>query len=219
MFRAQKDLRQKRKSFLLSALVLVLLAVITIGLVSLHRQHTISKPTATVATGAKQAVTTSTPDDMAHLSYGPPPLPDETSSSHPCAGNSGMTCISAPSIDFYPGGSEGASNPAYKGSLGDGKEIMGRISAHNGTSLVLTAANGNAFSVEFPVDPIETFNTQRSQYYQGVTVGKGDVVYVWYTEAPGQSSTTIQASQLYSSSLILKETDAKANPDAAPIKY
>jgi hypothetical protein len=103
--------------------------------------------------------------------------------------------------------------------LGTGKEIMGRISASSGAQLTLTTTLGTTFTVNFPVDPLTTFNTQRSQYYQNMTIGLGDTIYVWYTESQGQSSTSIRADQLFRSSLILRDSNLKANPDAALQKY
>lgn len=152
---------------------------------------------------------------------GPPNLgTNTTGDEHPCVGNEQDTCIGAPSIDFYPGGTEDASNPDYKGDVGRGKEIMGRITAHNGKSIAVKTSSGRTFTIEFPVDPIETFNTQRSSNYQNMLVTTGDMIYAWYSEKIDQADTTVRSSQMYRSNLIIKPAqDLKSNPDAPIVKY
>lgn len=128
-----------------------------------------------------------------------------------CDGNASDECKTAPSIDFYPGGSEGATNPKFNSSAGDFKEIMGRITTFDSFSIILSTTSGRLFTIQFPLNSIAEFNTNRSPNYQGLQVTAGDMVYVSYVEPPHLSGTTVSAEQLFKSSLILKDTNPKTN--------
>ncbi len=136
---------------------------------------------------------------------------DNDNSPQPCLGNTHDECKVAPSVDFYPTGSEGASNPDYTAS-GDQKEIMGRIQSISTKSIVIKSSSGRIFTVNFPINAASNFDSVRDDY----TVEVGDMLYVAYNESPGSSSLTIEPSQLQRSVLLLNEVKVKTD---APTKY
>lgn len=144
---------------------------------------------------------------------------DESGVPQPCGGNSSDDCIGSPSIDFYPSPAESASNPELK-ATGTHKEIMGRIvELPSDKNIVIKTSSGRTISVNFPIDAVDNFNQNISSNYQGLQVGVGDMLRIDYYENTPPNIETINASQIQLSSLILKNINIKANPDAKLEKY
>lgn len=121
----------------------------------------------------------------------------------PCIGNAPDVCISVPSIDLYPAGSEGSTNPELV-KLEDGRwrTIGGTVSSINGKRLELATSSGRIFTVNFPVE-IESWWNQNIGPSHKYTFGVGDTITVSYVEPRNQHSTTINADQIGSSSITL----------------
>ncbi len=127
---------------------------------------------------------------------------------HPCTGNAEDECKGAPSIDFFPGGSEDAHNPEFQ-DTGKYKEIMGRITAIRGKEVDIKTSSGRIFTVAFPIDAVTDFNQSRSPNYQDLKVSLGDALHVDYVKALGANGPTISAQELNRSSLLLKDHNPK----------
>jgi hypothetical protein len=125
---------------------------------------------------------------------------------HSCTGNPQDQCIATPSIDVWPGGSEGASNPYLNQSSGSDNEIMGRISNDTTDTLQLKTTSGRIISVAYPLNAISNFNENYASGYN-LTITDGDEIYVSYMGSM-KSGDTIETSQIISSSLILKNESA-----------
>lgn len=106
--------------------------------------------------------------------------PVDENSLHDCKGNASDKCIATPSIDFWPGGSESASNPDLKLSDSEPNEIMGRIIDSSTNVLKLKTSSGSVISVTYPVNPVNVFNSERSSNY-GFKINDGDEIYVSYS--------------------------------------
>lgn len=140
---------------------------------------------------------------------------------YPCGNNTIDQCKGAPSIDFWPGGSEDASNPDFAADSGDtNKEIMGRITQTDGNNLILKTSSGRLFTIAYPLDTVANFNAIRASNYN-LTVETGDMIIVTYAEQASQQSTTIPTTKIRRSSLLLSDEAAnpKQNPGASNKKY
>lgn len=126
---------------------------------------------------------------------------------HPCTGNPADQCKGAPSIDFYPTGSEGASNPEYNGN-GAQREIMGRITKASDKTITIKTTSGRLFAVTFPIDPINNFNVVRTDTYAAI----GDMLHIDYSEQADLHSTNIRPQQIFKSSLLIKLDNPKTDP-------
>jgi hypothetical protein len=111
-------------------------------------------------------------------------------------------CIATPSIDFWPAGSEGASNPYLESSTNTTGEIMGRIVNDSTDTLQLKTSSGRIISVVYPLNSVSNFNTNYGPNY-GLDVDLGDEIYVSYSGSMTQNNT-INTNQIISSSLIIK---------------
>jgi hypothetical protein len=121
-----------------------------------------------------------------------------------CVANPQDQCIGAPAVDFYPRGSEAATNPDWAGYVGNLKEIMGRITKINDTSVILQTTSGRLFTVNFPIDAVTSFNQAHADSTQPLQVAMGDALFVRYSEASNFHDTTITSQQLFDSALLLK---------------
>lgn len=130
---------------------------------------------------------------------------------HPCTGNPQDECKGSPSIDFYPGGSEAATNPEFE-NQGEMKEIMGRITGIDGKTVSVKSSSGRTFVVQFPIDAVAEFNTSRSPNYQNIKVVVGDMLHIDYSKVSGADEMTIMAKELSRSSLLLTDTNPKVDP-------
>jgi hypothetical protein len=191
--------------------VILLVIIISFALLAIHKSD--SKTTSPAATPPHRTSTPSTQtaqekaqQDVANASNG---------QLYPCINNPQDSCISTPSVDFYPGGSESSTNPNYKPGASDTlKDIAGRIASASGNSLILHTTSGRDFTINYPIDTITSFNTNRSANY-GFTVSVGDELYVRYSEARDAHTPIIQMSQLQSSAIIMR-----GNPKASALtKY
>ncbi len=122
---------------------------------------------------------------------------------HACTGNAVDQCIATPSIDFWPVGSEGASNPALRlYTAAPISEIMGRIVIDITNNLQLKTSSGRIVTVAYPLNTIDNFNTNYASGY-GVQATKGDEIYLSYT-GPMATNNTINTDQIIRSTLIIK---------------
>lgn len=128
---------------------------------------------------------------------------DHIPTMQPCMNNEEIQCAGPPSIDFWPSGSEDASNHSYDRSSGSIKEVGGKITAINGNIVSLQATDNQIYEILFPVNAVEEWNTNRSPNYKNYKVGVGDTLNIRYGESR-QSNRTIQPSQILTSSLAIR---------------
>lgn len=134
----------------------------------------------------------------------------------PCFGNPPDVCIGVPSIDLYPAGSEGATNPELvKPKDSQWRDIGGTVSSIDGKSLRFITSSGRNFTIIFPVE-IESWWNQNIGPGHKYTFGVGDTITVSYIESMRQRSTTINANQIGSSSITL---DPSWRPSEGPHRY
>lgn len=131
---------------------------------------------------------------------------------HTCIGNPQDQCILLQSIPLWPGGSEGAGNPALKPFTGEPNEIMGRIVDDSTPTLQLKASSGRIVSVIYPTNVVGDFNAKRAASY-GISITVGDEVYVSY--GGPMRDNVIRTDQVIQS-LILMKGNGKTG---APEKY
>lgn len=120
---------------------------------------------------------------------------------HACVGNLTDQRIVTPSIDFWPGGSERASNPYLVSSVTSLNEIMGRITNDIGNDLELRTTSGHTITVTYPLNALSNYNDNYAPH-EGVNIDTGDMIYVSYDGKI--QNYTIATDQIISSSLILK---------------
>ncbi len=124
----------------------------------------------------------------------------------PCVGNEESQCPTPPSIDFYPSIGEGSFNTSFDRRYKNIKEIGGKIAVVNGNNLELQTSDGKTFTISFPVNAVDEWNSQRSPSYHDYKVGIGDTLIVRYGEAKEQSSRTIAPSQIMTSAIAIRLT-------------
>lgn len=136
----------------------------------------------------------------------------------PCHGNEADDCIFAPSVDFWPAGSEGATNPVLvRSESAEGKEIGGVITASNQNVITIRTTSGKTFTITYPEDEISWWNQNISSNYDNYQVGIGDTLAITYLEAKAESSNNIQTSQIIRSNFAIKQVSSKADM-ALPIE-
>ncbi len=130
-----------------------------------------------------------------------------------CSGNSRDVCISAPTVDLYPAGSEGASNTFLREQKDEvGKSIGGIITDIHGQNIQLRTSSGRAFTVIFPVPIQSWWNQNIGPNYGNYQIGLGDTVRVDYVESASQGSMTIGSDQIVSSVLAIDPSVPSSNP-------
>jgi hypothetical protein len=144
-------------------------------------------------------------NDPAILSTGTTSLNKSGTGLNPCMGNEQDECVGAPSIDFWPAGSEGASNPVYdNNSPAITKEIGGIITTSNQSVITLRTTSGRTFTVTYPEDEISWWNQTISPNHQNYQIGIGDTLDIIYNQSIDPAATDIQPSQIMRSSLAIK---------------
>jgi hypothetical protein len=128
---------------------------------------------------------------------------------HPCVGNPIDQCISTPSADFWPIGSEGATNPYLKyPTTSSPNEEMGRIINDASDTIQLKTSSGRIIAVDYPLDPVANFNTNYAAGYD-FKIGIGDEIFVNYIGS--MTNNTIRTNQIMTSTIVLKG-NAKTGP-------
>jgi type II secretory pathway pseudopilin PulG len=201
-----------RSTKLLIALaIIVTVTAIVLALLAVRTRQQASDLEARAATLQTQTKTSAdpTPDQSPKPKAGvllnadgssPKRLPPNAGNGDACNGNPADTCVMAPTVDFWPSGSEDSSNHDYAAPAGSViKEIGGKLVSSTDNTLTLSTTSGRTFRITYPLDSIAWWNDKRSPHYQNYKVGTGDTFMVMYGEPPATSSTDIGPKQIHSS--------------------
>jgi hypothetical protein len=124
-----------------------------------------------------------------------------------CTGNPLDRCNFTGAIDLFPsGGGEGNTrNPLFIPQPNEiDKEIAGALTEIGSQAVKLKTSSGRVFTINFASDPVEAFNSKRSQYYENKSIKLGDTLLVRYFETANQHATTIQTSQIFNAVLMIE---------------
>ncbi|PID31713.1 hypothetical protein CR970_04345 [Candidatus Saccharibacteria bacterium] len=132
----------------------------------------------------------------------------------PCIGNEQDFCITGPTVDLYPAGSEGAVNPELQQADNAGwLSIGGVVTDARGNTISLHTTSGRAFTVTFPVEIRSWWNTNIGPNYQGLAFGVGDTVRVDYVAVGDRLPVAIGPDQILGSALAI-DLEAKGAADS-----
>lgn len=152
--------------------------------------------------------------------YAPTSIVPSGNGPHPCASNLDDACVTSPSVDFYPSGTENIESTYYKAPADSVlKDIGGVVSEVNGKQVKLSTISGRTFTITFPINAVEWWNSVRSPHYGNYKVGVGDTMMVSYGEPVNLKSTQISPEQIYTSRFAIKDNVSKENPSAPIQRY
>jgi len=142
--------------------------------------------------------------------YEPSSIVPSGNGPHPCASNLDDVCVTSPSVDFYPSGTENIASTYYRAPAGSVlKDIGGVVSEVDGRQVKLSTASGRTFIIIFPINAVEWWNSVRSPNYGNYKVGIGDTMMVSYGEPANLKSIQISPEQIYTSRFAIKDNFKK----------
>ncbi|MDO8265817.1 MAG: hypothetical protein Q7T41_02655 [Candidatus Saccharibacteria bacterium] len=135
-----------------------------------------------------------------------------------CAKNPLDKCVFSPSVDLWPSVGEDSNGDYPTTGEITLKDIGGVIKSINKEKVEIDTKSNRKFTIIFPVDAIELWNSSSSSNYDDFKLGIGDPITVTYRESKLENSTTINPDQIFTSKFAIKGFKTKAEA-SLPIQH